>query len=60
MIALGIIVILLSAIINAALEYPNHWRRFWGFLLTIVILLAMAAGGALMGLIIRSALSVMG
>ena len=54
-VVLGVVVALLSALINTAIEYSSQWRRFWGFLLTIVILLAMVAGGAIMGIVIREA-----
>lgn len=55
-IVFGGVVVLLSAGINAALEYPSLWRRIAGFLLMIILLVSMAAGGAMMGIIIREAI----
>jgi hypothetical protein len=44
-IVFGGIVVLLSAVFTAALEFSSIWKRFGGFFLGVLILISMAAMG---------------
>jgi hypothetical protein len=54
-IVLGAVVIALSGFVTAALDAPSAWHRIGRFVLGVIILLCMAAGGAWMGIVIREA-----
>ena len=52
----GAVIVALSAVITAALDYSSVRYRVVGFVLTVVLFVCLGWMGAMMGIIIREAL----
>jgi hypothetical protein len=55
LIVFGGIIVALSALITAAIDYSSVWRRVIGFVVTVLVFVCLASMGAMMGIIIREA-----